>query len=332
MPLQPSNSAVHINRPLTNISIAFLQDQSMFVADKVLPNIPVQNQSDVYFTFDRGYFNSDEAQKRAPGTESAGGGYELSQDSYLCEKISFHKDIADEVRRNTDSPLDSDRNATQYVTQKLLIRKEKEFADTFMATSVWTNETSGANTDTTDEVVYWDDYVSSDPIVDVRRAKTTVHESTGFRPNLFVITQDVHDALMDHPDIIDRIKYTSSNNNPAMASTELLAKLFEVKRVVVSGAIQNTATEGATNAHSFIMRSKALLLYVPDAPVIEAPSAGYNFSWVGYNQGMNNLGVAMKRLRMEALESDRIEGTMFYDMKVVSPDLGYFFNNVVEGV
>lgn len=330
MPFQPGQTDVHVNRPLTSVSVAMMQNQNMFVADKVIPNIPVNNQSDLYFLFDRGYFNSDEAQKRAPGTESAGGGYSLSTDSYLCEKWSFHKDIPDEVRANTDAPLNADRNAAQYVTQKLLLRKEVLFGSTYMATSIWTNEISGANTDTTDEAVYWDDYSASDPISDIRTAMTTVHESTGFRPNTLVLCQDVKDKLMDHPDILDRIKYSSSNGNPALVSTQLLATLFEVENVHVAGAIKNTAKEGATNAHSFIMGGSALLLYVPSNPGIEVPSAAYNFSWTGYNQGMNNLGVAVKKMRFDNLESDRVEATMFFDMKLVSADLGYFFNNIIE--
>ena len=53
----PSRGDVHVNRPLTNISIAFLQTQEAFVADRVFPNIPVTKQSDLFFTIDRGEFN-----------------------------------------------------------------------------------------------------------------------------------------------------------------------------------------------------------------------------------------------------------------------------------
>ena len=54
-----------------------MQEAGNFVADQVFPNIPVSMQSDRYYTYDRGYFNRDEMQERAPGTESAGSGYEV---------------------------------------------------------------------------------------------------------------------------------------------------------------------------------------------------------------------------------------------------------------
>ena len=81
---QPSRSDVHVNRPLTNISIAFLQNAENFIANRVFPNIPVSKKSDVFFTYDRGEFNRDEMEERAPATESAGGTYKIGNDTYFA--------------------------------------------------------------------------------------------------------------------------------------------------------------------------------------------------------------------------------------------------------
>ena len=69
--MNPTPGDVHVNVPLTNISIAYLQNASNFIASRVFPNIPVQKQSDRYYTYDRGEFNRDEMKERAAGTESA---------------------------------------------------------------------------------------------------------------------------------------------------------------------------------------------------------------------------------------------------------------------
>ena len=53
----PTSGDVHVNRPLTNISIAYMQDPKGFVADQIFPNIPVLKQSDRYWRYDRGDFN-----------------------------------------------------------------------------------------------------------------------------------------------------------------------------------------------------------------------------------------------------------------------------------
>ena len=73
----PTARDIHVNAPLTNISIAFLQTADTFVASKVFPMVGVSKQSDRYYTYERGDFNRDEMEKRAPGTESAGGGYNI---------------------------------------------------------------------------------------------------------------------------------------------------------------------------------------------------------------------------------------------------------------
>ena len=80
MPL-PTASDVHVNAALSNISIAYMQEASGFVADKVFPIVPVQRQGDRYFVYNRGDLLRSEAQLRAPGTESAGGGFRLDNTS-----------------------------------------------------------------------------------------------------------------------------------------------------------------------------------------------------------------------------------------------------------
>ena len=75
---QPTANDVHIDAILTNISVAYIQDQNAFVASKVFPTIPVEKQSDKYFVYTKGDWFRDEAQLRAPATESAGSGYNLT--------------------------------------------------------------------------------------------------------------------------------------------------------------------------------------------------------------------------------------------------------------
>jgi hypothetical protein len=50
---QPGRSELHISRPLTNISVAFMQDTAKFIADKIFPMVPVSKQADQFFVYDR---------------------------------------------------------------------------------------------------------------------------------------------------------------------------------------------------------------------------------------------------------------------------------------
>lgn len=326
----PVQGDVHVNRPLTDISVAFMQKSTNFIATKVFPNISVQKKSDSFFTFDRGSFNRDEMAERAPSTESAGGGYTVSTDTYNAKVYAFHKDVDDAIRDNADSPLNLDREATDYVTTKALIKREKLWVTNFFATSLWTTDMTGvAGSPGAGQVKQWNDAAST-PIEDVATGKSTILQSTGFEPNTLVLGYQVWNALKDHPDIVDRIKYSGgvSPASPALVSEAAVAALMGVDRLLIMKSIENTAKEGQTASHSFIGGKKALLCYAAPAPGLMTPTAGYTFSWTGHI-GAGPEGNRIRRFRMEHLKSDRIEIEMAFAQKLIAADLGYFFTSVV---
>ena len=112
---QPTQNQVHIDAVLTNLSVAYMNEVDNFVASKVFPTVSVNKQSDLYFTYSQADFYRDQAQYRADGTESAGSGYSLSTASYSSNVWALHKDIGDQVRANSDSPLDPDMDATKFL-------------------------------------------------------------------------------------------------------------------------------------------------------------------------------------------------------------------------
>jgi len=313
---QPTANDVHIDAILTNISVAYIQDQNAFVASKVFPTIPVEKQSDKYFVYTKGDWFRDEAQLRAPATESAGSGYNLTTATYNTQVYAFHKDVDDQVRANADNPLNPDRDATSFITQRMLLRQEIQWASEFFTTGVWATDSTPSN--------LWNDYTASDPIGDVETAKATILTSTGFLPNTMVMGYDVFRQLRNHPDIVDRVKYTSAEN----VTEDILARFFGVDRILVARAVKNTGLEGAATSMSSIVGKNAALYYVAPSAGILTPSAGYQFAWRGVSDGMGaNIGIT--RFRMPELRADRIEAQMAWDNKVIASDLGYFFSACV---
>lgn len=328
MPQQPSRSDVHVDRPLSNISIAFLQSQDAFIADKAFPILSVAKQSDQYFTYDRGMFNRDEMTELAPGARADAANYTLSTGTYNAKVYALAKDVADQVRANADSPIQLDREATEFLAVKALIKKEKTWAANHFVTGKWTTERAGvAAGPTGTQFLRWD-VASSTPIEDVRQGVRAVHQLTGFRPQKMVLGREVYDALLDHPDIVGRID-RGQTSGPAVAMRDSLAALFELQEILVMDAIENTAAEGVANSHSFIGGKHALLLYTPSSPGLMTPSAGYTFAWSGLLGG-GAIGTRMKRIRMEPEASDRLQIEMSFDQKLIAADLGAFFLDAVS--
>lgn len=326
---QPTRSDVHVNRPLTNVSIAYIQRAQDFIADKVFPIVPVMKQSDRYFVYDKSYWYRNGAAKRGPGTESAGGGFHIDNTpNYFADVWAWHTDVSDQIRSNADQPVDLDRDSTLFVTQQLLLRRDTQFIAQYFKTGLWTGYSpSGSPADFAPNVAgkgYWDSS-SSNPMADIDFLKANIKSQTGFLPNCLVVADDVFFALRNNAAVLDRIKYTQRG----VVSEELLAALFGVEKFIVSSAIQNSAQEGQAGTYSFLTANTFLLVYANPAPSILQPSAGYIFSWQGLF-GAGAQGNRIKTFRMEHLESDRIEGEMAFDMKQVGVDLGVLGINVLQ--
>lgn len=313
---QPTQNAVHVDAILTNISTAYMQQAKNFIATRVFPIVPVSKQSDKFFTYTKNDWFRDEAQRRADATESAGGGYNLSTDSYQADVYAFHKDIGDQTRANADAPINVDREAVEFVTSRLLLKMETQFVANYFTTSVWGTDYTPSN--------LWSDYATSDPISDIETGKRAILSVTGYEPNTLVLGYDVFTSLKNHPDLVDRIKYTSSQ----IITEELLASLFDVPRVMVAKAVKATNNEGATGAYAFTHGKHALLTYSAPSAGLLQPSGGYIMSWTGVSGGLGAT-VGTSRMRMEQYKADRVEAEIAFDMKVIGTDLGYFFNGAV---
>ena len=316
---QPTQSDVHVDAILTGISVAYIQTAANFIAQTVFPVVPVDKQSDKYFIYNKADWFRDEAEKRADATESAGSGYTLTTDNYFADVYAFHKDIGDQVRNNTDTPLDADRDATAFVTQRMMLRQEIQWVSDYFTTGKWGTDVVGGT-----DFTQWSDFAGSDPMEDVEKGKEAILSTTGFEPNTLVLGYSLFRKLKNHPDFVDRIKYTSSE----AVTTGIMARLFDVPRVLVAKAIKNTAKEGQTGSYSFTHGKNAWLGYVNPNPGILQPSAGYVFTWRGVSDGLGqNIGIT--RFRMPHLRADRVEAQIAWTNKIVATDLGYFFSQAV---
>jgi hypothetical protein len=240
----------------------------MYIADQVLPRVPVENQSDVYYIFEEGaWFRLPDKSKRAPGTRAPRIDYTLTTGCYFCIEYALANGIPDEVRDNADDPLRPDEDATKFVTSQVYNLYEDRVATLVTACANWANSSS--------PTTQWDD-ATSDPVGDVNTARNNVLKFTGHLPNTLVMGWEVWSYLKDHPDMLDRIKHTQRG----ILTTDLAAGVFEVDRLLVGRAVKDTATlEGQSASMGFIWGKQAVLMYVPDSPGLMVPAAGYTFVW-----------------------------------------------------
>lgn len=318
----PTIGDVHVDRPLTDVSTAYVQDEARFVAPQVFPTIPVNHKSDLYYTYSKEDWLRRQSAKRAPATESKGTSREIGTDNYVADVWALHEDVDGQTEANQDPAIDMEADATAFVTHNLLMERENEWVQNFFIPGAWGNEGTPST--------LWD-VASSTPIVDIKQQKGNILRRTGFEPNVLVLGWDVWNALTEHPDIIDRIKGGATTGQPAIATRNLMAQLFEVDRIVVASAVETkTAAGAATQTVDFIAGKHALLAFSQPSPGLRRPTAGYIFAWRFV--GASIAGVRTRRIPMPTLGEGarRVEVELAFDMKKVADDLAFLFTNAVS--
>lgn len=312
----PTPQDLHVDPLLTEILIAYMNLPSAFIADGIFPTVNVRKQSAKIAQWTKADWFRDLAEIRAPGTESTGSGFgsDTSQ-SYFADNFATHVNVDDETRDNQDVPFDVDSAATQIISDRIRLRREKAFATDFFKTGVWDTDVVGG-TDFTE----WDDYANSDIIGDIETGKEKVHSTTGREPGDLTIGREVWTKIKHHPDFLERIKYTQR----AILTVELVASLLELNRLMIGRAINVTSAEGQTAVFAYVFGKNALLTFAPARAQLMVPSAGYTFVWTR----RGGIGFT-RRIRDDKAQYDRLEGHSYFDQKTLGVDLGYFFSGAV---
>jgi hypothetical protein len=330
-----SAGAVHIDQPLTNLTVAFLQGTTGFIADRVFPSVSVTKKTDRYYIYDRAQFNrTGDVKARAPRTQAPRVGMTLSTDTYSADVFSLATDFDFETLANEDTMLNIRQAASAMLTSQLLIDREVKWAATYLATGVWGTDWTGVSgAPAANQVRQWSDYTNSTPIQDVTAIMQAVQlKSGGFKPNVMVLGKQVRDILVNHPTILARLNGGATVTNTALVTNAKLAEIFGVEEFLVMETVRNTAAEGLAEANSFIGGKVVGFFYRPKSAGLMVPSAGYTFTWDEL-QSASGQGISIKSYTGDYLAIDGIaevlEANMAYDHKVVSADLGAFITTVI---
>ena len=311
---QPTVNDVHVDQLLSNVAISYRNTD--YVADQHFPVVPVNKQSNVYASFDQSAWFRDEAAQRSPGTLARVSGYPVTtSNQYYCHNYALSKSIPDEVRENEDSVMQSDRRAVEFVSDKLMLQRERKFVTDFFTTSVWGTDKTGGS-----DFTVWSNYAGSSPLTDFEGWMETVEGKIAKTPVQFTIGREVWTQLKWHPDVVDSIKYTQKG----LASVDLVASLFGIGKILIGKSLVTTDKEGTAEAsvtYSRVWGKHGLLLYVPTAPALDEPAAGYTFVW--NRPGKPGL-MTTYRFRDDRARTDYFEVETFYDQKLTSSNAGLF--------
>jgi hypothetical protein len=315
----PTLSEVHVDSALTDFSQGLFQDLGGSVASQAFSNRNVAQQSNSFHIYDAAALHRTDAQKRAPNTSAERKDYGLATGRYFCDVFALAYDVSEQERANADAVLDPEQDASRILMDDLIMTEDREWATAAFATGIWggTDQTGAV------EFTQWDDAAST-PIEDLRAQATDMLSNTGRAPNKLVLGWNTWaDGLVDHPDLLDRIKHTQTG----VVTQGLLANILGLDRVIASTSIRNTAGDGLTETASFILGDSALLLHAPDSAGPRSATAGVRFNWSGFVGGGN---VRVKRYEIPQDDAmPRVEMDMAFDHGIVTTALGRFFTDTI---
>jgi hypothetical protein len=312
----PDRNAVHQDAALEQISVGYMPNG--IVAPEMSPSVPVKKESDKYYVYSKDNLKVPET-RRADGAEANEVDWNLSTASYQLEEEALKRLVTDRQRDNADAAIRPEMDATKFLKGQIMLRGEKDLADLINPASNWAQATSLTST-----LAWSANTTLSNPITFADSAASVILQNASKRPNRCLLDLRTFNAAKEHISIVDRVKYSSTDS----VTKELLARLFNIEKVVVAEAAINSGQEGLADSMGFLFTDLAFFCYVSPAPGLFEPSAFYTFSKSG--MGLDGGPDMVKRWREEKRKGDFIEVSKMYAHKIVASDCAYHIANTIQ--
>ena len=302
---------IHLDAVLTNISRAVANTE--LVSTQVWPVVPVKKDSDVYYRYDQSNLRPENTEW-APRTIAKEINWETSRQAYATERHALQELVEDDEIQNADAPIQPMSDSARIIAEKLMIRREKRLATKLQAAGTY----PAGHTLTLAAAKRWDNFTSatSDPNADVAAARIQIFSQTARKPNVMILPREVFENVREHPRVLDRIKYTQVG----VITAELLANLFDIEKVIVTGAMENTANEAQTDSLAFIWGKKVYIGWVTPNAALRQPSWGYHLQ----SQAMQT-----ERWRDEERKGTTLRTSYKDTPELVTPAAGFLIDTVI---
>ncbi|MEE8113495.1 MAG: hypothetical protein V3T23_03985 [Nitrososphaerales archaeon] len=234
----PNVNDLHVDAVLTRYSQQYSNEE--FIANSVLPWLQVNKRSNVWFEYDKDERFTpidDTAAPRAKGNEVD---FNVTTTNYSVKDKSLEDFVDQAEKDNADPPLDPRRDATDFLMELLMLKREQRVSGIIFDTA------SYPASQVTTPGTKWTDKTNSDPLADMLIAIDSVFTL----PNIAVFGKSAWRVVRQHPKILDAIKGATRSQSAGggVVSREQMATLLEVETVLVGRAKFNTAARGIAPA------------------------------------------------------------------------------------
>jgi len=261
---------------LTTIAQGF--KQSDFVGGALFPTVPVAVRAGRILSFNKEDFML-YSNARSPGANTRRLRFGYASSTYALADYSLEGQLPlEDIQESANNPAGPGVDIMAMTVQKTMavMALQLEYAQAQLARTAASYQ--AANKTTLSGTSQWSDYSgTSNPVSLIETAKEAVRAAIGKRPNTVVMGAATMAKLRQHPIIVDRLKYTGRD----IATTEILASLFGVQRVLVGDSIyMNDAGTTITD----VWGKDVVVAYTELGTVADRgnPSYGYTYNLQSY--------------------------------------------------
>ncbi|MFB6518585.1 hypothetical protein [Streptomyces sp. NPDC056401] len=308
-----NNQPQYLDQALTNVSNAWFNKDTDFIGSKLFPEVMVKKP-----TFKVAEYGKDGM--RVPSSSARTGEAKakrvnLTRGYNDVGPLTEHA-LSDIVTRDdyllTDDPFEPESDVTENINQIMTLIDEKDVATMLRDTSIITQNTTLSGTS------QWNDYANSNPFADI---------TTGVKTGKFVnyntasFSWESWLAIINHPDFLDRIKWSSLGVMTEADFLKLMAP-YGITKLFIGKAKENTGKEGLADAVSTVWGGDFLLGYVTDRPGRKQVNGGYKFR-------LENGRQVTKEVKNNPPVTE-IVNTDYYDHVLMNDECWYLIKNAVD--
>lgn len=300
-----------VDKVLTEMSIRYTP--TGFICDDVLTPLPVSKWSGLFGrygdshlrlhktrVFDRGEYATVQTVDRSV------------TDTYVVHNHGIKDMVTERDIEEVELPFHARRDVIQGLRN--ILKSEKEFSISDLLRKASTYKTG--NSMTLSGNAQWSDYGNSDPLNDIKNAKTKVYEQSHTAINVAVIPYTVMETLRFHPKLAGI--YGQKGIFATLKNTDI-ASILQVDKILVPMA----AYSNASGTEADFWSKDVVLLHCPNMAAIGQRSFGYALTKRGHNSR-----VYLKRpdsmVNTEVIFSDTA-----YNWSIQNNAAGYLLKSVI---
>ena len=304
-------------------AIALATSNRSYIADLVLPRVPVGSREFKWLQFNR------DEMFTVPETMVGRKGVPNEVQFSGSEVAGFVKDYAiDNLVPNDDldnAPPGYDPlgRATEGGTELLALDRELRVRDVVFNANTY----PAANRTTLSGTSQWSDFTNSDPYA----AINTARDGMLMAPNIGVIGRLAWSKLRVHPKITAALAPSSNGNSStsnaqgAPATLQAVADLLELDQILIGESWVNTAKPGQTASLSRVWGKHMALLHLNPIASIRGNAITFGFT-AEYGNRVSG-SIPEPKVGLRGAQRVRV-GESVHEI-VCASDVGYYFQNIV---